>query len=173
MFYEKESVEAVVNECIDNNILKDFLEKNNSEVIDMVLYEFNLNAAIEASSIHGKENGVKEGIKQGKEEGKKKALREIAFNMKDFGMSPKKVMEITSLDLEEVEGIFWIYNFETHIKALYEEGFEEGIQEGIKQGNEEGFHETLIEMSKKMKDTGYSLNEIYNFTGLDRRKFEL
>ena len=55
-----EAMEAAVKYCIGNNILKDFLEKHSSEVINMLL-EWNADEALEVRYNEGKEEGFEMG----------------------------------------------------------------------------------------------------------------
>ena len=59
--------------CIDKDILKEFLEKNSSEVEDVILEEFDREwyekKVREESQRIGLEEGIKKGIKEGRERG--------------------------------------------------------------------------------------------------------
>lgn len=65
--------------CIDKDILKEFLEKNSSEVEDVILEEFDREwyekKVREESQRIGMEEGIKKGIKEGREEGEQRVLQ--------------------------------------------------------------------------------------------------
>lgn len=50
----------------------------------------------------GIEKGIAEGIEKGLAEGEKKKQREIAENMKSFGIAPDIIVQTTGLSLEEI-----------------------------------------------------------------------
>jgi hypothetical protein len=100
--------------CMDHGILKDFLGKHGSEVINMLITEWNWDTALEVSREDGKKEGIKEGkkegmkegkkegIKEGKKEGVKEGKREIAKNALREGFSIEAVQKITGLDIETI-----------------------------------------------------------------------
>ena len=71
---DKESaMKAAVQYCIKNDILKEILEAHASEVVNMLLTEWNLDDAKEV----WREEGREEGLKEGEEKGEKKMLHEV------------------------------------------------------------------------------------------------
>jgi len=87
---EKAAVSAI-NYCIANNILKEFLEAHASEVLNMLLTEWNQDEAVEVA----REEGISVGME------KEKMI--IAKNLLAKGSSPEFVLEITGLSFEEIE----------------------------------------------------------------------
>jgi len=73
----EEAIELAVKYCIDNDILKEFLLENASEVINVLTTEFDMDKAIEVARWEGKEEGIEkgriEGIQEGRKEGKKES----------------------------------------------------------------------------------------------------
>lgn len=57
-----ESVQLAVNECIEENRLRDFLNEHGSEVANMLYTEFNLEDAKEVWQEEAREDGIKEGV---------------------------------------------------------------------------------------------------------------
>ena len=53
-----------------------------------------------------------------------------------------------------------------------EEAMKEGREEGIKEGREEGSYNKTIEIAKKMKDNGYSIEEISKLLSLSISEIE-
>ena len=84
-----DAIIQAVKICIDKNIMKEFLEKNSSEVINMLFTEFDMDTAIE----------------NWKDEGKKEKQVEIAKNLlaildvKDVNM----ISKATGLSIEEIK----------------------------------------------------------------------
>jgi predicted transposase YdaD len=72
--------------CIGQNVLKDFFERNGSEVMNMLFNEFSLEDELAAER------------EAGWEEGREKGREEIARNALAKGASLDFVREITGLD---------------------------------------------------------------------------
>jgi hypothetical protein len=75
--------------CRENGILKEFLEKNGTEVMNMLLTEWNMDDALEVR--------FEEGMEEGREE--------VARNALASGLSPELVCTITGLDLETINSL--------------------------------------------------------------------
>ena len=94
--YEKEcgnkteAMTRAIKYCRENDILKSFLEKNGTEVINMLMTEWNLDDALAVRFEEGRE----EGIEKGKEEVARNALAE--------GASVEFINKITGLDTETI-----------------------------------------------------------------------
>ena len=67
-------VKKAVEECIKNNILKEFLKEKESEVIAMCLFKFDKEKYENTIRLEGERKGEKKGKKEGKKEGKIEAL---------------------------------------------------------------------------------------------------
>lgn len=61
--------------CIDKDILKEFLEKNSSEVEDVILEEFDREWYEKKVREESQRIGLEEGIKEGREEGEQRVLQ--------------------------------------------------------------------------------------------------
>jgi hypothetical protein len=79
-----EAISKAIKWCISHNILKDFLEQNGSEVINMLFNEFDMEAEWEA----------------GFEKGWAERLEKAARNALAEGLPVEVIREITGLDLE-------------------------------------------------------------------------
>jgi hypothetical protein len=79
----EKAFKSAIKYCIENNILKDYLEANASEVLNMLLGEWDQDEAIEVA----------------REE--EKLI--IAKNLLAKGSTPEFVCEITGLSLDEIE----------------------------------------------------------------------
>lgn len=81
--------DAIVNAvktCVNENVMKEFLEKNASEVLNMLFTEFDMDTAIETWQ--------NEGIKKGK--------LEIAKNLLDV-LDIETISKKTGLSIEEIK----------------------------------------------------------------------
>jgi len=98
--YEKEcgnkteAMTRAIKFCRENNILKSFLEKNGTEVVNMLMTEWNMDDALAVRFEEGREEGREEGIEKGKEEVARNALAE--------GASVEFINKITGLDTETI-----------------------------------------------------------------------
>jgi hypothetical protein len=72
----EEAIKRAVKYCIEHDILKEFLEENRTEVMNMLITEWNWDDALAVRY----EEGLEEGKKKGKEEGMEKSREEIARN---------------------------------------------------------------------------------------------
>ena len=97
----EEAMKSAIKYCVENNILKHFLETNGSEVLNMLL-DWNTEDAIAASY----EDGLEEGLEKGREEGREKGREEkinIVRNLKALGLSTDIIAKSTGLSPEEIE----------------------------------------------------------------------
>ena len=90
--YEKENknldnaVKLAINECIKRNVLKEYLERNGSEVRNMLLQEWNWKEAEEVW----------------REEGREEKTIEIAKKMKEIGVDVSTIVKSTGLPADEI-----------------------------------------------------------------------
>ena len=92
----EEAVERAVTECINEEILRDFLEKNRAEVIKVCLYEYNQEEHMKFVR--------EEGFRQGHEQGTKSTqLENIKNLMKNTGWNAKESMKALGIPEEEQE----------------------------------------------------------------------
>jgi len=109
----------VINECIQNDILREYLQRKSKEVINMLLAEYDYDAdiavqreeereiALQEGIAQGEAKGFSLGIAQGKQEGfsegsYQKAL-ETAKNLLGLGMPIETIAQATGLTQAEVE----------------------------------------------------------------------
>ena len=84
----EEAIRKAVIYCREHDILKEFLEKNSSEVINMLMTEWNWDDALAVR------------YEEGREEGRVNEQKEIARNALAEGASIEFVQKITGLDME-------------------------------------------------------------------------
>jgi len=100
-FSLEESYNHVIDYCIKNNILKNFLETHSSEVFNMLLTEWNQDEALEVA----REEAREEALEEGREEGRKEGMEFAARNALTKGIPVQTVQEITGLDMNAIEAI--------------------------------------------------------------------
>jgi hypothetical protein len=61
----EEAIRKAVSECIKRNVLKKFFEYNSSEVINMLLTEWNWDDAMRVREEEGIQKGMQQGMQQG------------------------------------------------------------------------------------------------------------
>ena len=92
----KEAIDLTVRECIEDNILRDFLEQHRREVCDMCLTEFDEKKYEDVLREEGREKGLAEGRSE-----ERKTLLEIVQKLKE-GKTPEQLvadgMEKESVD---------------------------------------------------------------------------
>ena len=94
---EKE-LDTLLQECIDEGILADFLKTHGTEVISMLFTEMTEEEARDLA----REDGYERGRRDGTSIGEASACRTIARNMKAAGMEPDEIVKLTGLTAEEL-----------------------------------------------------------------------
>ena len=110
----KTSIEKAIKDCIEQNILKQFLKLNSSEVVNMLYTEFNIEKAQEIWTKEAFEDGLEKGLEQGIEQGIEQGLEQgIKFQIKSlnkFGICKediiKEIKESYKLTDEQVKKYF-------------------------------------------------------------------
>ena len=101
----EEGLKQAVIYCRDNGILKEFLEKHGTEVLNMLYAEWNQEDALAVHYAEGMEMGIEKGREEGMEEGMEKSQKEIARNALAEGASVDFVQKITGLDFETIRSL--------------------------------------------------------------------
>jgi hypothetical protein len=119
--YEKEGMDregalkAAVRYCRGHDILKEFLDLHGTEVMNMLITEWNWDDALavrysegmekgmEKGMERGMERGMEKGIERGMEKGREKSREEIARNALAAGLPPGTISEITGLDITTIK----------------------------------------------------------------------
>ncbi len=94
-----DAVEKAVTECIQEGILKEFLEKNRAEVVYMSIFEYDQERHLRQEREEAYESGKAAGRKEGFEQGSQAAIRDLIRKMWKRGKSIQEIAE----DLEEDE----------------------------------------------------------------------
>ncbi|MDR1481768.1 MAG: hypothetical protein LBI74_03990, partial [Synergistaceae bacterium] len=100
------AIEQSVRECIERDILSEFLRANTSEVINLLTAEFKMEDAVRVWKEEGIEVGIEKGIMIGMEKGIEKGMEEgrfdVARNMLAEGFSPDIIARSTRLPIEKI-----------------------------------------------------------------------
>ena len=100
------AVQKAVDECIQEEILEEFLRKNRAEVIAVSIFEYDKEeeerklrkAEFEA----GEQRGIQKGIQEGIQEGKELKTKEIVNSLLQDGMGIEKIAELLKISREHV-----------------------------------------------------------------------
>ena len=102
-----QAVEQAVTECIEENILADFLRKNRAEAIEMCIFEYDDKREMELIRKAEYAEGMKEGERIGREAGKKEEAERI-FNIYQLfraNYTENQIKEKLGMNVEEVRKI--------------------------------------------------------------------
>ncbi|MDR0390007.1 MAG: Rpn family recombination-promoting nuclease/putative transposase [Spirochaetaceae bacterium] len=97
----EDAMKAAVEYCVEHNVLSHFLLESSSEVINMLLTEWNWDDAREVWKQEAKIEGRTEGLIEGRTEER----REIAKNALLKGYSIEAIQELTGLDPETIKNL--------------------------------------------------------------------
>ena len=100
------AVKKAVDECIQEEILEEFLRKNRAEVIAVSIFEYDKEeeerklrkAEFEA----GEQSGIQKGIQEGIQEGKELKTKEIVNSLLQDGMGIEKIADLLKISREHV-----------------------------------------------------------------------
>ena len=97
--------EKTIKECIQNNILKEYLRRKSKEVLNMLIGEYDYATDIAVQREESFDMGLERGIAEGKAEGARQKALETAKNLLNFGLSRENIAKVTGLSQVEVEAI--------------------------------------------------------------------
>jgi hypothetical protein len=90
--YELEkAIKQAIKDCVEKDILVEFLQSHGSEVINMLTAEFKMEEAVEVWK------------EEGREEGREEEKRKTARSMLADAMSPDLIAKFTGLSIKEIE----------------------------------------------------------------------
>lgn len=87
----KEAISRAVKFCLDNGLMKGYLEKKSQEVFNMLALEWNMDDALQARYEDGRDDGISEGIEK------------IALKMIQLGKPLEDIIQITDLPIEKIK----------------------------------------------------------------------
>ena len=102
-----------IKECIQNDILREYLERKSREVMNMLIAEYDYDTDIavqreeerETAFAEGEAKGIEQGIQQGFSDGSRQKAVETAKLMKQANCELDFIMQMTGLSKEDVENI--------------------------------------------------------------------
>lgn len=100
----KEDADAckhAVEECIRQGILSDYLKKKGSEVINMLIAEYDYDLDIEVQ----REEAYTEGVEKGIELGKQQIITDLVARNLGLGKSPEEIADTLGEPLEMVQAV--------------------------------------------------------------------
>mgnify|MGYP002551931214 FL=1 len=107
-----DAVEQAVDECIQRNILSEFLRKNKAEVIAMSIFEYDkeeeerklrkaeYEAGVAAGMKDGMKAGIKAGVADGISKGKILAKKEDTIALSKLGLPVEQIASALQIDIE-------------------------------------------------------------------------
>ena len=107
-----DAIEQAVDECIQRNILSEFLRKNKAEVIAMSIFEYDkeeeerklrkaeYEAGVAAGMKDGMKAGIKAGVADGISKGKKLAKKEDTIALSKLGLPVEQIASALQIDIE-------------------------------------------------------------------------
>ena len=109
-FSDEEAVKMAVDECINEDVLREFLLENKAEVVKMFLTEYNEKQTLENTYNDGvqvgKEKGIEIGKVQGIEFGERRKLIEMVYKKIKRGKSVEEIADDLEEDIEVINPIF-------------------------------------------------------------------
>jgi len=107
----EEAVERAIEECIEDDVLREFLSKQRAEVVKVSIYEYDEEREMklvrederEVGKEIGRAEGRAEGIAEGRAEGIAEKGMQVFINALKRGMSQDDAKELAELDDELVE----------------------------------------------------------------------
>ena len=99
----EDAVELAICECIEEGILKEFLEKHRAEAKAMSIFEYDQEKHIRMEREEAWEEGRREGRESGLREGEENTKR--IFKLAQAGKTPKEIAEICEVSVEKVQHI--------------------------------------------------------------------
>ena len=92
-----EAIKQAIKHCLEHDILTEFFKRHATEVINMLLTEWNMEEA--------KQVWYEEGVEEGLEKGMEKGMETVARNALAEGAALEFVQKITGLDMETLKNI--------------------------------------------------------------------
>ena len=98
-----------IEECMKTGILADYLKKKGSEVVNMLIaeYDYDLDVEVQREEAYaaGRQEGIQEGIQEGRQEGQQEKLEELIKRKLKKGKSIDVIAEELEESQEVIAGI--------------------------------------------------------------------
>ena len=92
-----------IKECIQNDILRNYLERKSREVMNMLIAEYDYDTDVAVQREESLQQGIAQGVQQGFADGSRQKALETEKNFKRLGFDIAKIAEGTGLSVEEIE----------------------------------------------------------------------
>ena len=162
-YTRERAVEIAVEECISNNVLKEFLIRNKAEVLTMLYSEYAWELHLRKLQEEGLEEGLQKGLKEGRQKGLEEGLQKGLEEGRQEGLQ-KGLEEGRQQGLKEGQQKGLEEGRQQGLKEGQQKGLEEGRQQGLKEGQqkglEEGRQQGLKEGQQKGLEEGQRLSRI-------------
>lgn len=99
----KKAITETIRICKDRNVLKEYLEKREQEVVDMMMTLFDDDQIMEAYIRDVREETAKETAEKVEKETTKKVARETAFSLAEMGLTVDQIAQAVKVDADEVK----------------------------------------------------------------------
>ncbi|MBR7064331.1 MAG: hypothetical protein IKI31_04210 [Treponema sp.] len=97
----KDCFTRAIDKCIENGILAEYLERNSTEVRNMLFGEYDRDMDIAVQREEAWEDGVEVGMQRGVAVG----ISQTALRFKEIGVPHEDIAKATGLSLEEIEAL--------------------------------------------------------------------
>lgn len=87
------AVELAIDECIENDILAEFLRKNRAEAIKVSIYEYD------------EEKHMRQVKEEGRQEGILEAQTALVRRMRQHGLSLEEIADLSGITIEELQNL--------------------------------------------------------------------
>jgi len=99
----KRAIISAMNNCIDRGILEDVLTQNNSEVMHMLLTEYDEKKHMKSVFKDGEKSGFEKGEKFGFEKGQQALIKELVCKKLEAGKSIDVIAAELEKEIEEIK----------------------------------------------------------------------
>lgn len=96
------AVKHAVNECIEEGVLADFLQRNKAEAIEVSIFEYDEEKELKLFGEAERETGREEGLEQGLEQGQRKKLVDLVCRKLRKGKTAEVIAEELEEDLQNI-----------------------------------------------------------------------
>jgi len=102
--------EKAIKECIQNDILREYLQRKSKEVLNMLIGEYDYDTDIAVQREESFDMGLAEGEARGRSEGSRQAKLETAKTMLTMGYPLVDICKISGLTTDEVDALDEIHS---------------------------------------------------------------
>ncbi len=105
----QEALDGAIDYCIDHDILADFLGRYRSEVLGMLLEDFDVEKYERSLKREGYENGYEEGeragLQRGQEQGIQQEQKMTITKLLSKGMDSRQISDLLDIPVEQIDAV--------------------------------------------------------------------